>query len=908
MEQEKQESEERKEEVEKQIQENKEKKEQENKKEIKIFENKWSLIVFVMLIAIVALSIYLRTQNIPYLKDITTGNYTLGPDLDPFLYLRHAREIVSGKLQDPDMMRAAPLGCSNYAKTNLMPWAIVAIYKILDIFFAPPIATVEFAAIIAPVIFFSLTLVVFFIFMLKLFSFITDKRKSQVIALIATAFYAVIPEMLHRTTAGIPEIESLGMLWFWLAFFCFVSAWQSKKVKKIILFSILAGLFTGLMIFTWGGFRYIFMIIALTSFLAFLFNKEKKKNFLIFTCWLIPALIFFIAKAGVMTIIKSITDAGFGLAVFLILFVDIILFKTKLREKLKRFKLPESIITLIVIAIFSFIVALIVNPGLVRFMASRIVEGLLYPFGRGRIGLTVAENRAPFLVDLIAEFSPIVFWLFFFSSIFLFYEAIKHFRNKKVKINLFLGFIVFVFLFLFSRFSATSFLNGENLFSKILYFSGLIVFAIIVLASLIRAKEETLEDFENINFAYLLLISSLFWTFVSIRGAIRLFFIISPFLTILLAFLPLKLLDYAKTKDETQKIVVYSIVVLIALLLLVSFIRYEKITKNAAKYTIPGPYQQQWQKAMAWVRNNTPKDAIFVHWWDYGYWIQTIGERATVTDGGHPHGFWDHTTARYLMTAQEEKTALQLCKAHNVSYFLIDSTDIGKYTAYSSIGSDASGKDRLSWISTFFLDERQTQETRNETLYVYVGGTLLDQDFIYKELVFPMQRAGIGAFIVHADKNKIKSIEAIVIYNKQQFRIPVRYFYLNNKLYDLGDAEALQGCLYFVPTLTQRGLNNLGAAMYLSEKAMNALWVKLYLLNETKNFELVHSEDALLIQQLKTQYNLSIGSFLIANELLGPIKIFKVNYPEDIEVHTEYLQTEWSETKGPFAPLDYLGT
>ncbi|MEM2018021.1 MAG: hypothetical protein QW585_02300, partial [Candidatus Pacearchaeota archaeon] len=98
MEQEKQESEERKEEVEKQIQENKEKKEQENKKEIKIFENKWSLIVLVMLIAIVALSIYLRTQNIPYLKDITTGNYTLGPDLDPFLYLRHAREIVSGKL------------------------------------------------------------------------------------------------------------------------------------------------------------------------------------------------------------------------------------------------------------------------------------------------------------------------------------------------------------------------------------------------------------------------------------------------------------------------------------------------------------------------------------------------------------------------------------------------------------------------------------------------------------------------------------------------------------------------------------------------------------------------------------------------------------------------------------------
>ena len=25
---------------------------------------------------------------------------------------------------------------------------------------------------------------------------------------------------------------------------------------------------------------------------------------------------------------------------------------------------------------------------------------------------------------------------------------------------------------------------------------------------------------------------------------------------------------------------------------------------------------------MSWVRENTPEESIFVHWWDYGYWVQ----------------------------------------------------------------------------------------------------------------------------------------------------------------------------------------------------------------------------------------------------------------------------------------------
>ena len=39
-----------------------------------------------------------------------------------------------------------------------------------------------------------------------------------------------------------------------------------------------------------------------------------------------------------------------------------------------------------------------------------------------------------------------------------------------------------------------------------------------------------------------------------------------------------------------------------------------------------------WNDALNWIKINTPKDSVIASWWDYGYWIQTKGERATLLD------------------------------------------------------------------------------------------------------------------------------------------------------------------------------------------------------------------------------------------------------------------------------------
>ena len=53
------------------------------------------------------------------------------------------------------------------------------------------------------------------------------------------------------------------------------------------------------------------------------------------------------------------------------------------------------------------------------------------------------------------------------------------------------------------------------------------------------------------------------------------------------------------------------------------------ILNGGTAYTIA---TDDWLDALDWIKNNTPKDAVVASWWDYGYWISTMAERATLAD------------------------------------------------------------------------------------------------------------------------------------------------------------------------------------------------------------------------------------------------------------------------------------
>ena len=78
-----------------------------------------------------------------------------------------------------------------------------------------------------------------------------------------------------------------------------------------------------------------------------------------------------------------------------------------------------------------------------------------------------------------------------------------------------------------------------------------------------------------------------------------------------------------------------------------------------------------WIDAMKWMKENTPKDAVIASWWDYGYWIQTLGERATLADNSTLSTKIIQNIARMLLSSPDEAWKdLQTMEADYVLVFV----------------------------------------------------------------------------------------------------------------------------------------------------------------------------------------------------------------------------------------------
>jgi asparagine N-glycosylation enzyme membrane subunit Stt3 len=60
---------------------------------------------------------------------------------------------------------------------------------------------------------------------------------------------------------------------------------------------------------------------------------------------------------------------------------------------------------------------------------------------------------------------------------------------------------------------------------------------------------------------------------------------------------------------------------------------YVPVTIASASLPVkPDQTAPDWFDALNWMRYNLPQDAVVASWWDYGYWITTIGDRRSLVD------------------------------------------------------------------------------------------------------------------------------------------------------------------------------------------------------------------------------------------------------------------------------------
>lgn len=885
---------------------------------LKILKNKkfqWGITIAILLIVLL-LSSSIRLSNWDLLNDQTTGQ-KIPLALDPYYFLRVSETLQKNNGTLPEIDNLKVPGFNIGWTPEIMPRIIVQMWKVSNIFGDYTLREVN---VFSPVLFYAIGIILFFF----LVYFLT---KSKFAGILASTFLAFSSSYLYRTMAGFSDHDSIGMTAFFammLSFsfsFKYLSKLKNKGYLKAGLVGVLVGALTALTIASWKGVAvFIFMIIPIAFLLLWLIKLQNKENIfknagiIYYLSWIISSVIFSavlglkIADVLDRFILSSTGIISVAVLGFIILDRLLIHFEDNIKIKIynKKYRLAYSGGLLIAL---SFLLLPLIGKNLFGLLWE-ILNSLLNPLWiSARLTSTVAENAQPYLTNWISSVGNLMFFLFILGIILMSFEFSKRIKSKKNKILMIAGFIALVFGILFSRISPNSILNGSGIFSLsgFIYLGGLIFFLWVFFKIYYSEKI-------RIPYFMIVLFSWMFITLIAGRSTTRLFFAIAPFMCIIAAYGIITLFRYSKKKGLDDIIKLLIIVFLVVSLVFSCVIINSSFNDVSIQAKYSGPSADiQWQKAMFWVRENTNKNVVFAHWWDYGYWVQTLGERATIADGGHAQGVYDgdHKIGRYVLTTPYPETALSFFKTMDVDYLLIDQTDLGKYPAYSKIGG-GEGKeesDRYSAIPVMVADTTQTKETSNGMMIFFKGGMYLFEDIIYKEgekeIFLPAGKAALAGIIVNLNGNILKQPEAVYIYNNIQTRIPIRYIYFNEELLDF--KRGLEVIVDIIPSFDGKSINQMGAVIYLSQKVSKSLFARLFLLNdifnEYKTLKSVHSEDNPVIASLKNQGVPFEGEFIYYQGFRGPIKIWDVQeIPKEIKIVQEFKEP----FNGTFGALDRL--
>jgi asparagine N-glycosylation enzyme membrane subunit Stt3 len=813
-----------------------------------------SLVYWLGLIPVFILALFIRLQNLPLLK----GKYLI--ELDSYFFFRYSKMLLEqGSVPAIDYMRYVPTGVSSAGMT-FFPKTMVFFYKIIHIFFTN-LSQIEWHIIYPPVIT-IISFVFFFLFVKEILGHRT--------AFIATAFLAVIPAYIQRTGAGFADHEAFGMLWMFISLWLFVLAWKSDNYKKFLPLAAISGLFAGIMAATWGGYTLFVSSMALFMLVYAILAKPNWSKIGIYGTWAIVYLIsgsLFRYSQFDNTFYTS-WHVSLVLLALLLPILNILL--VKFAPKVANLKFPTPLIAGGILAAIALPISFLFNIFNFRTIFAEITKSQTF-----RLFYTVSENAQPYFSDWWGGFGWI-FFLAFIGSVLCFYQIFKHNEKSKLKLHwlVSLAYVAFFIAFVFGRYSTDSKYSAiVSFFSQTyLYWIGGFIGLVGLLYLIAFYKEAEHIDAINKNWPWLFLSIWFLIVLIAARGQIRLIFATVPVMAIAAGVAISKITDWAKTWDNKIKYVTLGLLILFSIFAFATAAKETELQNSYSGSMTPG----QWGDAMTWVRENTPANAVFAHWWDYGYMTIAVGNRSAVTDGGNSMG-WNHQSGRYFLTGKEDNSTLTYLKTHNVTHILISEEEIPKYHAFSYVGSDEN-LDRRSTIGLFVLN--QQKEVRDGTLFGYSGSWQLDKDYVLGKLVLSEQNAGIGGFSYTLQNNTITNPKAYLVSNGQQFEVPITCVYVQGKRLNFEAANnSLNGCLVLIPYFDQNGTGMaIGGAFWLSEKVWDTNMAKLYIYGEdSPYFKLAYSDDT------------PLGIY--QGRIIGPIKIWEVEYPEDIKPDPFYMES-----------------
>ena len=468
--------------------------------------------------------------------------------------------------------------------------------------------------------------------------------------LFSALLFAFSPAIIQRGNLGWFKSEPLGLFFGLIAAYLFISAIKHKEIKYAIPKAVAGGLILGLANASWGGIQYFSIPIALFLIALPFFRRDTTIPMYVaiaFTVFTLASAVAF-PRPGISFVLGLPGIALIGSTVFLVI--------AHFLKKVSKPQVQTRNIAFLLIA-FVAVAAGILAAGAYLSPSFRYVNAI-FPFLSSQNALveSVAEHFTPTVADYFVDFSVLI--MFAGLGAWLAFKR----RDDMSIFALLLG-ITGVYV------SAT--------FARLLVFAsiGIIVLAGLGLYEVTRSIMTYRES-----------------TATPTPSAPR---------------------PTAATREERRKIEfagrghpasgsVARISFAVVIIMMLSIPMFYPSNSNwLSSADVPAAianggtgFRMQtddWTDAMKWIRQNTERDAVIASWWDYGYWITTLGNRTTLADNATINSTRIATIAKMLVS--DEQSGVKIAQDLRADYILVyDVAQIRFFAQSNATGTNATGQ------------------------------------------------------------------------------------------------------------------------------------------------------------------------------------------------------------------------
>lgn len=428
--------------------------------------------------------------------------------------------------------------------------------------------------------------------------------------LFASILFAISLPIIIRGSLGWFKSEPLGIFYGLLGLYLFLSAITSNNKKIIFTKIIFGGIILSFGMASWGGNQFFIIPLGLFILVLPFFKKEHK-----ILLWSIPLFI------TIFLLVSSMFERPgpsfvYGLGGLSLIIPTIFLISSIFIQKISKNekKLKNSLVLLIsIIIIGSFLLIVNTESNTLPLPTFRYLNAI-NPF------LTTIDP----LTDSVAEHATTtIAQSFFFHSILMIFSGIG------------------VWLILSKKSSESNIIikNEMKVFILIIGITGVYVSSAFV----------RLEVFASISLIIL--------TSIGISILAREIFKIK---------LSGKRSYLLKTSFVAITLILFIIPLTFPEANWISSANFPATILNGGTFH---PAGNDWLETLEWIKINTPENSVVAAWWDYGYWIQTLAERASLADNSTVNALIIQNIAKMLLSSPDD--SWNMLKEMNADYVLV---------------------------------------------------------------------------------------------------------------------------------------------------------------------------------------------------------------------------------------------